>query len=266
MDCTDVREHLLDWQRGRLDPALRRDVEAHLRGCASCQAAERAEAELSTLLERTLPRHAASPSLRARVTERLAGREAAPRPARRARAALPSFLSAAVAAIAVLAVVKWTQPAFLRGGGPQLDLIEEVVNDHLRVVASSKPIEIESGGIHQVKPWFAGRLDFAPRMAFDGDQEFQLRGGSVGYVGDRKAAVFVFGFRLHTLTLLVFRADGITWPAGDDRALARIRLQTRVARGFTVLLWRQDELGYALVSDMNGADMSRLAALINGGG
>jgi anti-sigma factor RsiW len=91
-------------------------------------------------------------------------------------------------------------------------LVAEAVNDHLRIISSSHPVEIESGGIHQVKPWFTGRLDFAPRMSFSGDDEFPLLGGSVGYLLDRKAAVFVFKCRLHTITLLVFPSTRLTWP------------------------------------------------------
>ncbi len=68
-------------------------------------------------------------------------------------------------------------------------LTGEAVNDHLRVLASQHPVEIASGGRHQVKPWFERRLDFAPVLAFEGDAEFPLRGGAVGYFRDRKAAV-----------------------------------------------------------------------------
>ena len=36
------------------------------------------------------------------------------------------------------------------------------------------------------------------------------------------------------------------------------------ARGFNVLLWRADDLGYALVSDVDGAELRDLAARIVG--
>jgi hypothetical protein len=29
--------------------------------------------------------------------------------------------------------------------------------------------------------WFEGRLDFAPVVAFEGDAEFPLKGGAIGY-------------------------------------------------------------------------------------
>ena len=94
-------------------------------------------------------------------------------------------------------------------GGAGAVMVTEAVNDHLRLLASQHPLDIESGGMHQVKPWFEGRLDFAPVVRFDGDQDFPLRGGAVGYYVDRKAAVFVFYRRLHPMTLLVFRTDGL---------------------------------------------------------
>src|SRR5262249_47486623 len=45
-------------------------------------------------------------------------------------------------------------------------------------------LEVEAGGIHQVKPWFAGKLDFAPVIAFGGDADFPLQGGAVEYFLD----------------------------------------------------------------------------------
>src|SRR5262249_6674456 len=117
--------------------------------------------------------------------------------------------------------------------------------------SSSHPVEIESGGIHQVKPWFTGKVDFAPRVAFSGDEEFPLQGGALARFGDRSAAVFVWKRRLHTVSLFTFRADGLPLPV--ERRPAH-------SHGFTVLLWRDGDLGYALVSDVSAADLELLAA------
>jgi len=86
-----------------------------------------------------------------------------------------------------------------------------------------------------------------------------LKGGSVGYFRDRKAAVFVYARRLHPISLLVFRADGLAWPA---RGLTRINgTDASVAseRGFNVIVWRRGELGYALVSDVDAGELTALA-------
>src|SRR5438094_10601714 len=98
-------------------------------------------------------------------------------------------------------------------------MVAEAVNDHLRLLSSQHPLDVESGGLHQVKPWFGGRLDFAPVVTFEGDADFPLKGGSVAYFRDRKAAVFVYARRLHPISLLVFRADSLPWPS---RNLTRV--------------------------------------------
>jgi anti-sigma factor RsiW len=262
MECEDVRQQLLGYQRGQLDGDAHSQVASHLEGCESCRRAAVAEAGLSDLLEHKLPRYAAPGALKRRLAERVAAPPSRPRLNRRLRRYTAPIASALAAAALVLLAVRVTQPSFLRPSLATADLVDEGVNDHLRVVASSHPVEIESGGIHQVKPWFTGRLDFAPRVAFSGDDQFKLEGGSVGYFRDRKAAVFVFKVRLHTISLFVFRADGLPWPTYGLESVGPLRVDAKVSRGFNVLLWRDGELGYCLVSDVNRSDLDALALRI----
>jgi anti-sigma factor RsiW len=145
---------------------------------------------------------------------------------------------------------------------PDQRLMEEAVNDHLRVLYAEHPIEIASGGIHQVKPWFAGRLDFAPVLSFSGDDEFPLEGGAIGLFVDRKAATFLFKHRLHSASLFVFRSEGLHWPLRADASAGALPASSAGLRGFNVLLWREGDLGYALVSDMDRSALERLAAKV----
>ncbi len=92
--------------------------------------------------------------------------------------------------------------------------------------------------------------------------DFPLVGGSIGYVCDRKAAVLVFKRRLHTITLLVFPPDGLAWPAQAPVAVGRLSAVAQSRHGFSVLLWRDGDLGYALVSDVARADLETLATKI----
>ena len=144
-------------------------------------------------------------------------------------------------------------------GSALASLTAEAVNDHLRVLASQHQVEIESGGRHQVKPWFEGKLDFAPEVPALEDTELRLRGGSVGYVFDRKAAVLVYALRLHLVTLLVFRPEGLPLPDASAGQLGPVRGRETSARGFNVVLWRSGELGYALVSDANAKELGEIA-------
>jgi anti-sigma factor RsiW len=167
---------------------------------------------------------------------------------------------AAVGTVAAAAVVVFF---FLR---PQASdaMLAEAVNDHLRVVYSEHPVEIESGGIHQVKPWFTGRLDFAPVVAFGGDDDFPLQGGAIGYFLDRKAATFVFKRRLHIISLFVFRAEGLPWPAVAPHRVGAQHATLETSRGFHALMWREGDLGYALVSDVDPRDLDTLAQKVEG--
>lgn len=261
MDCRDARPLLAAHAADKLDPVRAGEITAHLRGCVDCRRLATEDDALNVALAQ-LPHHRAP----ARLTARLEGLvAAAERPARTPRQRprlfvwLAPFASACVAAALVIVAVRLTAPARTEAGA----LVNEAVNDHLRIVTSTHPIEIESGGIHQVKPWFTGRLEFAPRVTFSGDDDFPMTGGSVGYFVDRKAAVFQFKRRLHAITLLVFPASGLGWPSGATTHVGRLDLSETVSRGFSVLLWQDDGLGYALISDLNVRELETLAGKIN---
>src|SRR2546422_11192846 len=83
MDCQDVRLHLLDYQRGSLDPARQQDVRTHLGGCAACTRVEAVEQTLTELLERRLPGHPASLALKRRLAAAWPAPVRTPRPWRR---------------------------------------------------------------------------------------------------------------------------------------------------------------------------------------
>jgi anti-sigma factor RsiW len=253
--CEEIQPLVRDATRGAGDDATRKMVHRHLDGCPACQRLAEEERALDRLLEAQLPQYAAPLSLKRRLQARLP-----PEPVRR-RAGVrwwaPTSLAAAAAAVLVIVLSSRLRP--------QNDpLVAEAVADHLRVVHRDRPVDIESGGPHQVKPWFTGRLDFALPTVFGGNEEFTLEGGSVGYYLDHQAAVLVYKRQLHKVSLFVFRADGLSFPRADQ-AMARVRASVRHARGFSIVLWRDGELGYALVSDLNTPELLRLGASIAGG-
>ena len=259
MRCDEVRLQLYDYQEGRLSPAAQDAVRAHLDGCADCTRADTVEQELTRLLEQRLPQHPASLALKRRLAARWA-EPPAPLPWwRRWRGSLVPAAAAAAVVLVAAPVVYYEREAS-RAGREQTAMVAEAVNDHLRLLASPHPLDVESGGLHQVKPWFAGRLDFAPVVSFEGDDEFPLKGGSLGYFRDRKAAVFVYARRLHPISLLVFRADGLSWPSRDLTRVNGVDASVAAERGYNVIVWRRGELGYALVSDVDARELATLAA------
>ncbi len=206
MDHGEARALLIDRRRGALDAASRTALEAHLAQCESCRHEDAADALLSRVLHERLPRRRAPASLHQSLEARLG-----PPPRRRSSRVTPLATMVAGAALAAgVMLFAWRPQTQTQTPGDAM--LAEAVNDHLRVLYSEHPVEVDSGGIHQVKPWFEGRVDFAPVVPFAGDDDFPLQGGAVGYFLDRKAATFVFKRRLHLITLFVFRADGLPWP------------------------------------------------------
>jgi len=252
MECADARLHLLDDQRGRLDVALAGPLASHLAGCAACAREDQAERLLTEQLERRLPQHAAPIALKRRLAAEWPARTVP----RRAFALRPAAVFAALALVAALAgmavAVRLARPSASER------LVAEAVTDHLRLVARAGALDVQSGDVHQLRPWLSSRLDFAPVIAFAGDAEFPLRGGTTEYFLDRRAGAAVYGRRLHLITLLVVgRVDDLGWPAAG-------RPLTTRARGFNVRLWQAGGLGYALVSDVDEAELARLAARLGG--
>ncbi|HEX6837490.1 MAG TPA: zf-HC2 domain-containing protein [Polyangia bacterium] len=253
--CEEIQPLVRDATRGRLHGEEAAHVAAHLLTCAACRALADEERELDRRLDE-LPQRPASLALKRRLAARLP--DAAARTRRRvSRGTMVAASLAAAACVALAAVAlhgRFAAPA-------TNPLVAEAVADHLRVVYREHPIDIESGGPHQVKPWFTGRLDFALPSVFGGDGDFTLTGGSVGWYVDRKAAVLVYKHLLHTISLFVFRADGLSFPRAD-RDLGRVAARVERRHGFSVIVWRDGDLGYALVSDLNQDDLQLLARRI----
>ncbi|HSB19607.1 MAG TPA: zf-HC2 domain-containing protein [Anaeromyxobacteraceae bacterium] len=257
MDCTEARELLHDLRRRRLDAARAEAVVGHLQGCSACRREDESEALLDRLLLERLPRPAAPAPLRGRLAALAAGAPVPVPPVRRTRR-WPRLLAPALAAGVLVAGSALVLQRRGAEEGALSRLAGEAVSDHLRLLASAHPYEVESSITHQVKPWFAGKLDIAPAVPGDvGD--LRLQGGAVGYFLDRKAAVVSYALRRHRVTLLAFPAAGLAWPEAD-RSAGGVPARATSLRGFDVVLWRQGELGYALVSDAE--DLGAVAAQV----
>jgi anti-sigma factor RsiW len=199
-------------------------------------------AEADRLIAAALADHVRMPAPR-RLREQLARQHLTTRRPWRSWLAPFALGAAAAAAITVLVVhTPATDPAALA----TLAAIDEAVGDHLRIVGAPHPLDVESNDLHNVKPWFTGRLDFVPPVGFVGDDEFRLRGGSLAVFQGHKAAAFVFQRRLHTITVLAY-----------PDAAARPREET-TTRGFHVITWATGGIGMALVSDIGWDDLRQL--------
>ena len=232
---------------GELDAVHAAEMEAHMAGCASCQGAFEALGAMRAMLRAPGVREAAPERLRARLaTEAVATPAVAnddhvrPVVRRRWMAGLGGGLAAA--ACAMLAI--FVGPA-LRGDG----LEEELVAGHVRSLQASHLIDVATSDQHVVKPWFDGKLDFAPPVIDLAQQGFPIVGGRLDYIDHRAVAAVVYRRGRHLINLFIWPSDRAP-PAGKH-----------TVDGYTLLDWNKGGMTYWAVSDVNPNDLVQFESL-----
>ncbi|AOR66539.1 anti-sigma factor [Burkholderia stabilis] len=125
--------------------------------------------------------------------------------------------------------------------------VDELVASHVRAGLSARDIDVISTDRHTVKPWFNGRLDYAPPVEDLAANGFALVGGRLDYVGRRRVAVLVYRYRQHVIDVYVR-------PAGESAAGAPY---TTVSQGYSLDRWDAAGMTWWAVTD---AEPSALAA------
>ena len=208
---------------------------------------------LSALVRQQATRYTADEQLRAQIRARLlqaAATPAAPAPRPKTRTGNSWALHLA----------GWRNPAlgFLLGVAltlllvprlPPLDLLRatdaELVADHVRALRIGPLYAVQSSDRHTVKPWFQGKLDYAPPVPDLAEQDFPLLGGRVAQINRNAVATLVYGRHGHVINLFV-------WPADSASAL-----QTTQVRGFNVGHWSTTSMQFWAVSDMDNTELTR---------
>jgi anti-sigma factor RsiW len=142
----------------------------------------------------------------------------------------------------------FTQP--WRSAAPASDaLVAALVAEHVRALAAGPLIQVASSDRHTVKPWFQGRIDFAPPVPDLSGEGFVLQGGRVERVEGASMAVLVYRLRQHVVELFVWPADLPPVPQAQD---AR-------RRGYHLRTWADGAMRYALVTDADRTELERFA-------
>jgi anti-sigma factor RsiW len=223
---------------GELDAAQAAALAEHRAGCPLCQ---RNEALLVATRQamRGATYHRADPELLRAVASRV-GADLAPPPRRRMSAAWPGLAGFGAGAALAAAIVLTLLPAGRPG------LVAALVDDHVRALQPGHLLDVVSTNQHTVKPWFDGRLDFAPPVRDLAAAGFPLVGGRLDYLRGRSVAVLVYSHGKHIIELFV-------WPAS---AAAREPARSR-RDGYNIVHWTADGMSLSAVSDVEPAGLEQ---------
>jgi len=235
-------DHILATQSyldGQLNGAESEAAERHLQTCAECQQFAAQTADLSDALRRTT-RHRAPELLSARVRAALK-REAAPTKVRAFwwGAASGGGASALAAALAL----------FLFLPPSATSLAEAIVDAHARALTSGHTIMVASSNHHVVKPWLAAHAGISPPAADFAAQGFVLTGGRTDSIAGNMAAVSVYAHGNHELDLFTWTDKNGTLPP------------SATVRGFRTAFWKEGDLNFAAVSDVDEAAFQKFITL-----
>jgi anti-sigma factor RsiW len=152
------------------------------------------------------------------------------------------------AGIAVAFLAGWMANRSIRLGldesGTGDALVAELVDNHVRSLIGDHLTDVQSTDQHTVKPWFAGKIDFAPRVVDLTEKGFPLLGGRVDYIHGHTTAALIYGRRRHTVNVFIL-------PAGASDMDA----QSRAYNGYSLLHWVGDGLSYWAVSDAAASEL-----------
>jgi anti-sigma factor RsiW len=213
---------------GELDAANTALVEAHVARCSGCREELERQQAVRNLIATNGVRYAAPEALQQRIAA------AVPELSRRrAQRPMLSWLGpAAGGALAASLAMLLLVPQSLHSG-----LEQQLISSHVRSLQPGHLTDVQTTNQHIVKPWFNGKIDFAPPVPELADQGFPLAGGRLDSIDGKTVAAIVYHRRLHTVNLFVWPA-----PSGHDR--------TGTEEGFAVTEWGDKGLRFAAVSDI----------------
>jgi anti-sigma factor RsiW len=145
----------------------------------------------------------------------------------------------------------------LLGGGATFGILQPRTGEisaapfiaaHVRALMAPLPVDVASSDHHTVKPWFDGKLAFAPQVVDLASQGFPLVGGRVDIVDMQPVPALVYRAGKHLISLTEV-------PGGGSSSVA-----ATVDRGFEVLHWSDGGAGYWAVSDSSNAELRSFVA------
>jgi anti-sigma factor RsiW len=246
LSCDFAQTRLHAYLDGELDAMSSADFSRHLSSCAICATALGEEEKLRGALQQSRL-YARSPAgLKLRIQKSLPG----PRVERQV-APYPWRWLALAAALLMAVTLGWRQLGVTTRKNYGDMAVVAAVDAHLRSLQPGHLVDVQSTDQHTVKPWFDGKLDFAPPVHDLSANDFPLLGGRLDVIEGRTVAALVYGRRKHFINVFVAKAmPDMSWQGAGS------------AQGYRWTAWQKDSFTFCAVSDVSESDLEQLKQLL----
>lgn len=244
--CQEIREHLQELMDAALTPDLEARLRAHLETCPACAGELALQRQIRRRVAAELPRREPPVELRRKVQEILAPRQTKP------WALLPRPVlqwGMAVAALILIVLVPLT--LLNRGPGERIPpILFEAVNDHRSFAMRVNPAALPTADRHEVREWLQAKVGFEIDPPLGPRGELRFMGGDVSFFLERKVACLLYGKGDKLVSLFVLPDEGVEVPQKGFRQVDGIEVYVASQNGYGVVLWKEGNLLYSLVSDL----------------
>jgi anti-sigma factor RsiW len=245
IDHSRMQELLHAYVDGEIDLVSGQEVEQHLRSCEDCRRAEQQIRALRKALASDAPAYRAPAHLRRSV--RAALRREAKESGR--EISWPWLVLATGAACAVLF---FAGVLFQTSRTTRDSIADQVIGNHVRSLLATHLVDVTSSDQHTVKPWFDGKIDFAPTVGDLSSSGFPLTGGRLDYLDGKTVVALVYKRNKHPINLFIA-------PAATNHDTAPELISRR---GYSLFHWTHGEMDYWAVSDLNQTELRQFSDLL----
>jgi anti-sigma factor (TIGR02949 family) len=250
VSCDRTQTQLHAYFDGELDALTSAAFETHLESCSECRSALASEEALRASIAKANLYENAPVSLHRAIAANLPAVPGAPAPAVVQPAPSRWRWLALAASLLLVATLGWQLFQHFAGPPRNSSVVAAAFDAHLRSLQAGHLADVQSTDQHTVKPWFDGKLDFAPPVRDFANDGFPLLGGRLDVLDGKTVAALVYGRRKHIINVFVSPAD----------ASARAT-RSGESQGYNWLAWRNGGFDFVAVSDVNSADLQQLIQL-----
>ncbi|MGH2568098.1 MAG: hypothetical protein ACRDGA_07130 [Bacteroidota bacterium] len=268
MNCLTVRKILLAAESpDSIGSSEHLHAKQHVADCRECQLFFAQEEQLRTLIRAKLPATAAPPHLREKVLssvardrqKRSAGTLGTPAGLRRhmmadrLRRRTLVLGAAVIVSLIFFLSLPWRQHDAERADS----VLNTLIQDHLASKLKEHPLDVETSDGAELERWFAPRVDFnvaVPRLG-----NSNLIGGHLCMIGGKRSVSL--SFQKDNIPLTMYMIDSGVIDLATLKVIASRKNKPVFhydAKGCNLVLWEQQGLVYAIVSDLSEGDLLSL--------